>query len=59
MLFPYSVMDNLSNCRRWTMGDGDITAAAVYAAVGSPKIFRLRYNVWSIPYLFFFPFSYV
>ncbi|KAK4256749.1 hypothetical protein QN277_006434 [Acacia crassicarpa] len=47
MLFPYNIKENLSNCRRWTLDDSEITAAAVHAAVGSPAIFRLRYGWFS------------
>ncbi|XP_054822275.1 TSL-kinase interacting protein 1 isoform X2 [Prosopis cineraria] len=47
MLFPYSKKENLSTSRRWTLDDSDITAAAVYAAIGSPAIFRLRYGWFS------------
>ncbi|XP_028765983.1 TSL-kinase interacting protein 1 [Neltuma alba] len=48
MLFPYNIKENLSNSRRWTLDDSEITAAAVHAAVGSPAIFRLRYGWFSI-----------
>ncbi|KAL1326876.1 hypothetical protein HN51_036997 [Arachis hypogaea] len=44
ILFPYNIMENLSNCRRWTINDSGTTAADVYAAVGSPILFRLRYG---------------
>ncbi|RDX61126.1 TSL-kinase interacting protein 1, partial [Mucuna pruriens] len=44
ILFPYNTMENLSDCRRWTINDRDTTASAVYAAVGSPSIFRLKYG---------------
>ncbi|XP_020215754.1 TSL-kinase interacting protein 1 [Cajanus cajan] len=44
ILFPYNIMGNLSDCRRWTISDSDTTASAVYAAVGSPAIFRLKYG---------------
>jgi len=44
MLFPYNRMKNLSNCKRWTINDSDTTTAAVYAAVGNPAIFRLKYD---------------
>lgn len=43
MLFPYNIMENVSNCIRWTINDSHTTTAAVYAAVGSPAIFRLKY----------------
>ncbi|WVZ23762.1 hypothetical protein V8G54_002306 [Vigna mungo] len=44
ILFPYDVMETLSDCRRWTIYDSGTTASAVYAAVGSPAIFRLKYG---------------
>lgn len=44
ILFPYNIMGNLSDCRRWTINDSDTTASTVYAAVGSPAIFQLRYG---------------
>ncbi|CAJ1937935.1 unnamed protein product [Sphenostylis stenocarpa] len=44
ILFPYNIMENLSDSRRWTINDSDATASAVYAAVGSPSIFRLKYG---------------
>ncbi|TKY60376.1 TSL-kinase interacting protein 1 [Spatholobus suberectus] len=44
ILFPYNIMENLSGCRRWTINDSNITASAVYAAVGRPAIFRLKYG---------------
>jgi len=43
ILFPCDVMENISDCRRWTINDTGTTASAVYAAVGSPAIFRLKY----------------
>jgi len=45
ILFPYNVMENLSDCRRWTINDSDTTASAVYAAVGTPALFRLKYYI--------------
>ncbi|KAG1370108.1 TSL-kinase interacting protein 1 [Cocos nucifera] len=48
MLFPYNAhLDNLVSYRRWTIKDSDTRAADVYAAVGSPAIFRLRYGWFS------------
>lgn len=44
MLFPYNMMENVSNCIRWTINDCHTTTAAVYAAVGSPAIFQLKYG---------------
>ncbi|KAK7269533.1 hypothetical protein RIF29_22264 [Crotalaria pallida] len=42
ILFPYNIMENLSDCMRWTVNDSHTTAAAVYAAVGSPAVFQLK-----------------
>lgn len=45
MLFPYNVyLDNLANSIRWTLEDSDVTAADVHASLGSPAMFRLRFN---------------
>ncbi|CAA7409196.1 unnamed protein product [Spirodela intermedia] len=50
MLFPYSVQqDNLACCPRWTLKDSAASAGDVYAVVGSPAIFRLRYGWFSGP----------
>lgn len=46
-LFPYKIQDNMSSNGRWTMNDGDISAGAIYAAIGSPEVFRLRYKAYS------------
>ncbi|KAJ0977839.1 hypothetical protein J5N97_013313 [Dioscorea zingiberensis] len=44
MLFPYEVcLENMSDHRRWTGKDFSVCASDVYAAVGSPAVFRLRY----------------
>ncbi|KAK9733353.1 hypothetical protein RND81_04G062300 [Saponaria officinalis] len=44
MLFPFNVQrDNLLACQRWTR-DSVATATEVYAMIGSPPIFRLRYG---------------
>ncbi|CAL5214524.1 unnamed protein product [Lathyrus oleraceus] len=48
MLFPYDRMGNLTDCKRWTINDSDTTATAVYAAVGNPSIFRLKYGWFNI-----------
>ncbi|CAI8619060.1 unnamed protein product [Vicia faba] len=48
MLFPYDRMENLSDCKRWTINDSDTTATSVYAAVGNPSIFRLKYGWFNI-----------
>lgn len=47
VLFPYNPQDSMSFNRRWTLNDGDISAGAVYAAIGSPAVFRLRYQAYS------------
>lgn len=45
MLFPYDAqIDTLASHRRWTIKDSDTTAADVYASIGNPAIFRLRYT---------------
>lgn len=45
MLFPYNVqLVELASCQRWTIEDTAASAADVYAAIGSPAIFRLRYG---------------
>ncbi|KAL5740821.1 hypothetical protein ACOSQ2_030001 [Xanthoceras sorbifolium] len=47
MLFPYSVQrENLMDYRRWTQ-DSVVSAADVYAMIGSPPLFRLRYGWFS------------
>jgi len=43
MLFPYSAQQEDINQRRWTVKDTISSASDVYAAVGSPAVFRLRY----------------
>ncbi|XP_004288089.1 PREDICTED: TSL-kinase interacting protein 1 [Fragaria vesca subsp. vesca] len=47
VLFPYRIQDSVSSNRRWTLNDGDICAGDVYAAIGSPEVFRLRYGWFS------------
>lgn len=45
VLFPYSAQqEGLPSHLRWTVKDTVSSAADVYAAVGSPPIFRLRYG---------------
>ncbi|XP_008791201.1 TSL-kinase interacting protein 1 isoform X2 [Phoenix dactylifera] len=45
MLFPYDVqLLELASCRRWAITDTAASAADVYATIGSPAIFRLRYG---------------
>ncbi|GKV48424.1 hypothetical protein SLEP1_g55240 [Rubroshorea leprosula] len=47
MLFPYSVQrENLIVYQRWTQASA-ANAADVYAMIGSPSIFRLRYGWFS------------
>ncbi|XWS44813.1 hypothetical protein CRYUN_Cryun15aG0081000 [Craigia yunnanensis] len=43
MLFPYSIAENLASYR-WTRKDICISAGNVYATIGSPAVFRLRYG---------------
>ncbi|KAF3441833.1 hypothetical protein FNV43_RR15748 [Rhamnella rubrinervis] len=44
MLFPYNVQrENIMGHQRWTQ-DSIVSAADVYAIIGSPTIFRLRYG---------------
>ncbi|XP_010923251.1 TSL-kinase interacting protein 1 [Elaeis guineensis] len=48
MLFPYNVqLVELASCRRWTIKDTAASAADVYATIGSPAVFRLRYGWFS------------
>jgi len=43
MLFPYGVQkENLNNYQRWNQ-ESTLSAADIYAVIGSPPIFRLRY----------------
>ncbi|KAB1223672.1 TSL-kinase interacting protein 1 [Morella rubra] len=47
MLFPYSVQrENLVGCQRWTQ-DSIVSAADVFAMLGGPTVFRLRYGWFS------------
>ncbi|KAK7392797.1 hypothetical protein VNO78_21245 [Psophocarpus tetragonolobus] len=47
MLFPYgSQRENLLNCQRWTQ-ESTLSAADIYAMIGSPPVFRLRYGWFS------------
>lgn len=43
MLLPYNTLENLASYR-WTTNDNDISAGDVYAAIGNPTVFRLRYG---------------
>ncbi|GLJ17001.1 hypothetical protein SUGI_0294110 [Cryptomeria japonica] len=48
MLFPYNAQwKDLLNCQNWTLKDTAACAGDVYAALGSPTIFRLRYGWFS------------
>ncbi|XP_077233409.1 TSL-kinase interacting protein 1-like [Tasmannia lanceolata] len=48
MLFPYDIQkENIASYRRWTIKDIQTSAADVYAIIGSPIIFRLRYGWFS------------
>lgn len=52
MLFPYNVQNaNMADYHRWTK-DSTLSAADVYALIGSPPVFRLRYFAFN----FLFPF---
>nr|XP_043610445.1 TSL-kinase interacting protein 1 [Erigeron canadensis]XP_043610446.1 TSL-kinase interacting protein 1 [Erigeron canadensis] len=43
-LVPYDVQTlNITNCQKWTQ-DSVLSAGDIYAAIGSPPIFRLRYG---------------
>lgn len=47
MLFPFIVQrENLVGCQRWTQ-DSLVSAADVYATLGRPSVFRLRYGWFS------------
>ncbi|KAH1151235.1 hypothetical protein GYH30_044960 [Glycine max] len=47
MLFPYGIQrENLVNYPRWTQ-ESTLSAADIYAMIGSPPIFRLRYGWFS------------
>ncbi|KAI4364254.1 hypothetical protein MLD38_020371 [Melastoma candidum] len=44
VLFPYNTLsENILACQRWTQ-KSSVSAAEVYALVGSPEVFRLRYG---------------
>ncbi|KAJ8557356.1 hypothetical protein K7X08_002981 [Anisodus acutangulus] len=46
LLFPYYTnTGNIASQKRWSSKDTNISAGEVYAAIGSPAIFRLR-HVW-------------
>lgn len=43
MLFPYTAhRENLVSYQRWTR-DSIVSASDVYASIGSPPVFRLRF----------------
>lgn len=47
MLFPYSVQrENLRGYLKWTQAS-NVSASDVYAMIGSPQVFRLRYGWFS------------
>ncbi|KAG8648553.1 TSL-kinase interacting protein 1 isoform X3 [Manihot esculenta] len=47
MLFPYTAhRENLVSYQRWTR-DSIVSASDVYASIGSPPVFRLRYGWFS------------
>ncbi|KAJ0793873.1 hypothetical protein HanOQP8_Chr01g0034021 [Helianthus annuus] len=49
-LVPYYVQTlNILNCQKWTH-DSVVSAGDVYAAIGSPSVFRLRYFILYIYY---------
>ncbi|KAI3809352.1 hypothetical protein L1987_25324 [Smallanthus sonchifolius] len=49
MLLPYHLQSsNPMICQKWTQ-DSVLTAADVYAAIGSPPVFRLRYGWFAMP----------
>ena len=49
MLFPYGVQrENLVGYQRWTQ-DSVVSAADVYAVLGRPPVFRLRFLLISCP----------
>lgn len=52
MLFPYNTkLEQLTSCRRWTSNDSAITAWEVYVDVGSPSIFRLRFEACYLSFI--------
>lgn len=45
LLFPYNTnTENIASQKRWSSKDTNVSAGEVYAAIGSPAIFRLRYD---------------
>ncbi|XP_058078191.1 TSL-kinase interacting protein 1 isoform X2 [Magnolia sinica] len=53
MLFPYNIHQEsvAASYQRWTLNDTTSSAADVYATIGSPAVFRLRYGWVSNPEL--------
>ncbi|KAK4722001.1 hypothetical protein R3W88_012234 [Solanum pinnatisectum] len=48
LLFPYDTYtENITSQKRWCSKDTNVSAGEVYAAIGSPAIFRLRYDWFS------------
>lgn len=48
LLFPYDTYtENITSQKRWSSKDTNVSAGEVYAAIGSPAIFRLRYDWFS------------
>lgn len=48
LLFPYDInTENIASQKRWSSKDTNVSAGEVYAAIGSPAIFRLRYDWFS------------
>ncbi|XP_055832893.1 uncharacterized protein LOC129901653 isoform X2 [Solanum dulcamara] len=48
LLFPYDTnTENIASQKRWSSKDTNISAGEVYAAIGGPAIFRLRYDWFS------------
>ena len=49
MLFPYSIQrKSLADCQRWTQ-DSFESAGDVYATIGRPQVFRLRF-IYFVPF---------
>ncbi|PNT27679.2 hypothetical protein POPTR_007G077700v4 [Populus trichocarpa] len=46
VLYPYNTSE-ASTTKKWTLSDINISAGEVYAAIGNPSIFRLRYGWFS------------
>ncbi|PKI62042.1 hypothetical protein CRG98_017415 [Punica granatum] len=49
VLFPYYTPTEKAASYSWTVNDSEVSAGEVYAAIGCPAIFRLRYG-WSSNY---------